>query len=93
MSAACAKLRKRLESEGYAVISGAFDLPEFMCNNPAYLKIPPTSDLAFAHKMLTVCLDAGIEKLYLLNPKEWELLSEAVVLFDEYGINLIKAND
>lgn len=90
MSAACAKLRKSLESEGYAVISGAFDLPEFMCNNPAYLKIPPTTDLAFAHKILTVCLDAGIEEIYALDPQESELLSEASVLFTEYGINLIK---
>jgi hypothetical protein len=38
--------------------------------------------------MLTICLDKGVDSVYLLRPDETELLLKAETLFNEYDIKL-----
>lgn len=57
------------------------------------LQLPKPADMAYSHKMLTLCLDKGIDTIYVLNKEEWNLLNEASLLFDEYGITIFTATE
>lgn len=71
---------------GDEVILGDYqELPAFM----KLVKLPNPASMSYSHEMLTLCLDIGIEKVYALRNEEYEGLSKAEQLFNEYGI-LIK---
>lgn len=55
--------------------------------------LPNPAGASYAHKMLTLCLDRQIEKVYALQPAEFNLLNEAGLLFKEYGITILSAAD
>ncbi len=92
LSGDAAKFRQKCDKEGKVVILGSADLPIFMLKNPLYVKIPPVTDTSFAHKILTVCLDYGINRIYVLNELEMKLLIEAEILFAEYEIEIVGKN-
>lgn len=89
LTASAGKLRKKIEEEGNEVILASSNLPEFMSQNPLYTTIPHISDTSFAHKVLTLCVDAGIERIIPVQHLEANLLKEARVLFQEYGIEIM----
>jgi hypothetical protein len=78
---------------GANVILGDYlELPAFMLKNLTLIKLPNPSAPAYAHQILTLCLDKEIDKIYPLRNSEKELLNEASQLFTEYGITVICDN-
>ena len=70
------------------LIGDHLELPSFMVAKGSMLNLPKPTDSAYAHKMLTLCLDNGIEMVYLFREKEIALLTEAAQLFEEYGLKI-----
>ena len=53
------------------------------------IKTPHPESASFAHEMLTLCLDLGVQQLIPLRRAELLPLEEARLLFLEFDINLI----
>jgi len=82
-SAEAHRLKKNQATE--TIILGDYqDLPAFM----KIVKLPNPASMSYAHEMLTLCLDKGIEKVYALREEEWSNLLKAGQLFNEYGIEI-----
>jgi len=78
-----------IELHGNDILMGDhFALPSFMVAKGNMIKLPNPEELAYAHKMLTLCLDHHIETVYLFREKEISLLTEAALLFTEYGLKI-----
>ncbi|MCJ8211108.1 hypothetical protein MUY27_15420 [Mucilaginibacter sp. RS28] len=76
------------------VLLGDFEeLPIFMVQSGKMLKLPAPKSAAYLHEMLAICLDNGVTRVLALNVQEFQLLSEAVQLFDEYGIQIERGYD
>ncbi|QKJ29083.1 hypothetical protein HQ865_04715 [Mucilaginibacter mali] len=84
------QLKSKLE--GNIVLGDYAELPAVMLQSGAMISLPNPNDASYAHKMLTLSLDKGIEIIYALQTAELDLLNEAALLFNEYGIT-IKAAD
>jgi len=69
------------------------DLPGFMLKKGNMIKLPDPVDAAYAHKILTLCLDHHIQAVYVLNDIEFAQLAKADLLFNEYDINIIWYGD
>jgi len=65
------------------------ELPAFMVSSGDMVRLPNPKSTAYAHEMLTLCLDKDIDAVYLLRDAEATLLLEAEQLFKEYNITLI----
>jgi hypothetical protein len=65
------------------------ELPKFPIPGRKYLKIPAGNSASYAHVMLDLALNAGIEKIFPLYAEEILPLAESRQLFAEYGISLI----
>lgn len=86
-SAKAYQLKNRLKDE--TVILGDYhDLPGFMLNKGNLIQLPNPHSTAYAHKMLTLCLDNAINIIYVLDSNEVLFLQEARQLFTEYDIQL-----
>lgn len=71
------------------VILGDYeDLPEVMIAAGKMIRLPNPKNAAYIHEMLALCLDKNITELYPLRNIEMDLLKEAQLLYDEYGINI-----
>jgi len=82
-SAEAHKLKNQFAND--TVILGDYtELPAFM----KIIKLPNPASMSYAHEMLTLCLDKGIERLYALGEEEYKFLKEAEQLFGEYGIEI-----
>ena len=82
-SAEAHKLKNQFAND--TIILGDYtDLPAFM----KIIKLPNPASMSYAHEMLTLCLDKGIERVYVLGEEEYKLLQEAGQLFGEYGIEI-----
>jgi len=80
-SAEAHRLKNQLTADN--IILGDYqELPAFM----QIVKLPNPASMSYAHEMLTLCLDKGIERVYALGEGEFALLTEAKQLFAEYGI-------
>lgn len=55
--------------------------------------LPNPADPSYAHKMLTLSLDNGVEAIYALQQAELDLLREAGLLFNEYGIIILSPDE
>lgn len=74
------------------VILGDYtDLPAFM--RKSIIRLPNPAANTYAHEMLTLCLDNGIDTIYLLNTVEFEALAGSGQLFKEYNIEIINGSD
>ncbi|RFZ94157.1 hypothetical protein D0C36_00960 [Mucilaginibacter conchicola] len=65
------------------------DIPAFT----KMLKLPNPGKETYAHEMLTLSLDNAIDRIYLLDGKEWDILQHSKQLFSEYNIELIDGNN
>jgi len=85
------KLKNGLEHD--EVILGDYeDLPQFMLKNAGIIKLPNPTSLAYAHEMLTLCLDRQIDKIHVLKEDEYIQLAAAKQLFTEFGILMLSDN-
>jgi hypothetical protein len=69
------------------------ELPATMLKAGNMIALPKPADASYAHKMLTLSLDNQIEKIYALQSAEFNLLNEAGLLFNEYGITVLSADE
>jgi hypothetical protein len=67
------------------ILGDEVDMPAFM----GILKLPVATTDTYAHEMLTLCLDHGIDAVYLLSQSEAQVLLLSTQLFKEYNIDLI----
>ena len=65
------------------------DLPEFLLNSGKMISLPAPGEPSYVHRMLTLCLDKNIDKIYPLRQNEAKLLLNSNQLFTEYGISII----
>jgi adenine/guanine phosphoribosyltransferase-like PRPP-binding protein len=83
-SAGAHKLKNTLQN-AEIVLGDQVAMPAFM----RILKLPPVTSDAYAHEMLTLCLDQGIDTVYLLDTVEARVLLLSKQLFKEYNIDLL----
>ncbi len=82
------KLEKELP-EGQFIFADSVDLPAVLMKNKKFVRIPAGDSAVFAHTILSICLDLGVNKVFPLRKAEIKSLAEARQLFDEYGIAVI----
>jgi len=82
------RLKNKLDKPG-VILGDYMELPAIMLSNADMIKLPKPSSAAYAHEMLTLCLDRQIDTVYALRDEEFESLAEADVLFSEFGIRII----
>lgn len=71
------------------ILGDYLELPSFMLRAESMIKLPDPKSIAYAHEMLTLCLDKNITTIYILREEERELLTEAAQLFSEFDIKMI----
>jgi len=83
--------RLKIKLNDADIILGDYqELPAFMLKQANMISLPNPKSIAYAHKMLTLCLDKQIDIVYILREEEALLLTEAGQLFTEYGIRIEK---
>jgi hypothetical protein len=87
-SAQAYKLKNELNSTNI-ILGDYLELPAFMLKADNMVKLPNPKSAAYAHEMLTLCLDKGVDTIYALKPEELASLVTAEQLFNEYGIGII----
>ena len=65
------------------------ELPHLAFSGRKFLKIPAGNSASYAHMMLDLALNSGIEKIFPLYAEEILPLAESRQLFAEYGISVI----
>jgi hypothetical protein len=91
-SAQAYSLKNKLNANN-VLLGDYLDLPDFMVQSGRMLKLPNPDSPSYTHKMLALCLDRNIGKLYALRKNEAEQLLNAKTLFSEYGIGILAADD
>jgi hypothetical protein len=86
-SAQAYKLKNKLEGKSI-ILGDHMDLPDFMVKTGKMILLPKPASTSYTHEMLTLCLDKGVDSVYLLRPDEAALLLKAETLFNEYDIKL-----
>jgi hypothetical protein len=87
-SAAAHQLKNKLNT-GNIILGDHHELPGLMIRMGSMIKLPNPASPAYAHEMLTLCLDRDITVVYALNIDELLLLNEARQLFKEYNIDIL----
>ncbi|WP_183557688.1 hypothetical protein [Mucilaginibacter sp. SP1R1] len=87
-SAPAYKLKNQLNSDDI-VMGDYMDLPDFMLKPGKLIRLPNPASTSYTHEMLALCLDMGIEVLYLFREQEIALLLKAETLFNEYNIKIL----
>ena len=82
------QVKNKLNTEDI-LLGDYLELPSFMLNAANMLLLPHPKSIAYAHEMLTLCLDRDIDTIYALRAEELANLGEAVQLFNEYGISIV----
>lgn len=70
-------------------LSQVFSASELVFGDDYQNKFPSEKSISFAHELLSFCLDQEIQKIYALKEGELNPLSEAKVLFAEFGIDIV----
>jgi hypothetical protein len=90
-SAEAYQLKSKLDA--WTIILGDYlELPELMIRSGKMIRLPDPKSVSYTHQMLTLCLDKGIDTVYVLRDEEAVLLRESEQLFTEYGINIVYQN-
>jgi hypothetical protein len=88
-SAGAHKLKNKLNLKD-VILGDYLELPAFMLASGNIIKLPNPGSIAYAHEILTLCLDKNIDTVYPLRDDERTLLVQAELLFNEYGIKVLK---
>ncbi|MEO6148902.1 MAG: hypothetical protein ABIN95_10665 [Mucilaginibacter sp.] len=86
------KIKSDIHSDN-VILGDYMDLPDFMLKPGKLMHIPNPASASYSHEMLTFCLDNDITAVYPLREAEEALLLEAVQLFTEFNINIVKTNE
>ena len=65
------------------------DMPAVAFSGRKFIRIPRGSSPSYAHILLDLALNAGIDRIFPLYAEEILPLAESRQLFDEYGISVI----
>ena len=87
-SAPAYKLKNLLNGDN-VIMGDHMDLPDFMLKPGKLIRLPDPKSTSYTHEMLTLCLDMGVETVYLFRQAEIDLLLEAETLFNEYNIKIL----
>ncbi|NHA04392.1 hypothetical protein G7092_11325 [Mucilaginibacter sp. HC2] len=87
-SASAYKLKNQLNSDNI-IMGDHMDLPDFMLKPGKLIRLPDPKSVSYTHEMLTLCLDMGVEAIYLFRQTEIDLLLKAQILFNEYNIKIL----
>jgi hypothetical protein len=91
-SAQAYQLKSKLNNPN-TILGDYAELPATMLKAGNMITLPKPTDPSYAHKMLTLSLDNQIEAIYALQSAELNLLNEAGLLFKEYGITILSADE
>ncbi|WP_026899389.1 ATP-grasp domain-containing protein [Daejeonella oryzae] len=80
---------ERLLNASDVIFADHIDNSHLKYSGRKHIQIPAGNSASYAHELLKACLDLDIEKIYPLYFDEIVALSEAKLLFDEYGIKVI----
>lgn len=83
------RIAKLLEHEFDVFFASSEEIPSLLLNSGKYFKIPAGLMPTYAHEVLKISLDQHIDYVLPLGSYEFEPLSEAKVLFEEYDIKVI----
>ena len=86
-SAEAQRLKNKLNT-GNIILGDYLELPAFMLKSANLIHLPDPKSIAYAHEMLTLCLDTQIDNVYVLREEEKALLKEAEQLFKEFNIQI-----
>ncbi len=89
LSAQAYRLSRFLDSDNNIFLGDSGDLPLIGFIGKSFIKIPDADSASFSHLLLAQCLDLNIRIVYPLKRAEVLSLSEARLLFDEYGIKIM----
>lgn len=81
------RVAKMLTDKFEIVLSTSDAIPAFMQQN--YIQIPKGLNPTFSHEMLKLALDHQCDYILPLQLPEIDSLSESILLFEEYGINVL----
>ena len=81
------RIAKLLSAQHKLILATNEEVPSVLANT--YKSIPNPANPVFAHEMLKLCLDQGIDILLPLGEAEIEILSGSTILFEEYGISVV----
>ncbi len=82
------RLKNKLDKPDI-ILGDYMELPAIMLSNADMIKLPKPTSAAYAHEMLTLCLDRQIDTVYALRDEEFKSLAEANTLFNEFGIKIV----
>jgi len=82
---------RRAYNEADIWFTDSVAIPSVLLDSGRYMQLPPTTSATFLHEVLKKCLDVSADKLVVLRPEEWKLLSVQTGLFEEYGVELVKS--
>jgi hypothetical protein len=86
--AAAYRLHRSLNIED-VVFADQQDLPQIPFSKTKFIQIPDGNSPAFAHNLLTLCLDHSIDVIFPLRRSELASLATTKKLFEEYQIQVI----
>lgn len=82
------KLERLLQLQD-VVFADSQELPQLAFPGKKFLRIPKGSSPSYAHEVLDIALNNGIERIFPLYGEELLPLAESRQLFFEYGISVI----
>lgn len=82
------RIVKLLSAHHQLILATNEEVPSVLAHT--YKSIPNPANPVFAHEMLKLCLDQGIDLILPLGAAEIEVLSGSSILFEEYGINIVR---
>ncbi|RFZ84438.1 hypothetical protein DYU05_02120 [Mucilaginibacter terrenus] len=88
-SAAAYKLKNKYPGD-HVLLGDHQELPLFLGNT---VKLPNPTSASYQHEMLTLCLDAAVEKVFVMTTEELLLLKESELLFNEYNIEILDGSN
>lgn len=91
-SAPAYRLKNKLNGDN-VIMGDHLDLPDFMLKPGQLIRLPDPQSSSYTHEMLTLCLDLGVELVYLFREKEMELLQQSAILFNEYNITILAGDN
>ncbi|MCL7988136.1 hypothetical protein M8998_09330 [Sphingobacterium sp. lm-10] len=82
------RIAKALSPHHSIVLASNEEIPTVLSNT--YKSIPNPANPVFAHEILKLCLDKNIDLVLPLGVAEIEVLSASIILFEEYGITILR---
>jgi len=84
------RIAKSLASKFTLLSATSDEIPSVMAEQ--YIKIPRGVNPTFAHELLKIALDKGCKYILPMGLDEVQTLSESIILFEEYGIQVLCPN-